>query len=224
MVKLEKPRAIIFDWDNTLVDTWPIIHRALADTFAALGKSAEMWSFDETKRRVKKSMRDSFPEIFKTDAERAGEMYQQHYRKHHLDKLSPLEGAEATLKAIQALEIPMFVVSNKKGGNLRTEVKHLAWQDYFVNVVGSDDAARDKPFSEPVIHALSPHGFEPAADIWFIGDSDIDLECAKNTGCTAILYGDFASTQPEFNATHYMQFPYARYTKEHGDLVKLFDF
>jgi phosphoglycolate phosphatase len=29
MNKLSIPRAILFDWDNTLVDTWPLIHTAM---------------------------------------------------------------------------------------------------------------------------------------------------------------------------------------------------
>ena len=29
-LKLPKPKAVIFDWDNTLVDTWPLIHQAIA--------------------------------------------------------------------------------------------------------------------------------------------------------------------------------------------------
>lgn len=214
------PRAVIFDWDNTLVDTWPIIHIALEKTFQALG--VPTWDFDTTRRRVRKSMRDSFPEIFGPDWQRAGELYQTHYREHHLAKLTPLEGALETLEAIRKLGIPMFVVSNKKGGNLRQEVEYLGWDHYFHGVTGSDDVAKDKPHADPVIHALTPHGFEPAEDIWFIGDSDIDLECAKNTNCTAVLYGDFARAQPECTDTHYAGFPYATHVPSHVELVNLF--
>jgi phosphoglycolate phosphatase len=217
---LTKPRAVIFDWDNTLVDTWPIIHIALEQTFYALGKPC--WDFETTKKRVKKSMRDSFPEIFGDDWQTAGEMYQRHYRQHHLDKLTPLSGALATLDVIQQQKLPMFVVSNKKGANLRQEIAYLGWNDYFLGITGSDDALKDKPHPEPVLHALSPHGFTPARDVWFIGDSDIDLECAKNTDCTAILYGDFAATQPEFSSTHYAGFPFAAYAETHEELVRLF--
>ena len=56
------PRAFLFDWDNTLVDSWPIIHDALNVTLTAFGK--EPWSLDETRSRVRKSMRDSFPKLF----------------------------------------------------------------------------------------------------------------------------------------------------------------
>jgi phosphoglycolate phosphatase len=43
-MKLTKPKAILFDWDNTLADTWPTIHQAMSETFAAMGQ--EPWSSD----------------------------------------------------------------------------------------------------------------------------------------------------------------------------------
>ena len=33
---LKKPKAIVFDWDNTLVDTWPIIHMAINQTMQTM--------------------------------------------------------------------------------------------------------------------------------------------------------------------------------------------
>ena len=34
-----RPRALLFDWDNTLVDTWGAIHHALTVTFEAMGET-----------------------------------------------------------------------------------------------------------------------------------------------------------------------------------------
>ena len=40
-----RPAAIVFDWDNTLVDTWPVIHESLMVTLSAMGH--EPWTFEE---------------------------------------------------------------------------------------------------------------------------------------------------------------------------------
>ena len=56
------PRAVVFDWDNTLVDTWPVIHDSMNAALAAMGHAP--WSFDETRERVRRSMREAFPEMF----------------------------------------------------------------------------------------------------------------------------------------------------------------
>ena len=37
---LVRPRAILFDWDNTLVDSWATIHEALKLVMGSLGKPA----------------------------------------------------------------------------------------------------------------------------------------------------------------------------------------
>lgn len=220
MVNLPKPRAIIYDWDNTLVDTWPIIHAALEKTFLQFG--LEPWSFDMVKARVRKSMRDSFPEIFGPNWQDAGAAYQQHYRGIHIHKLTPLEGSKQLLDCMKEAGVTQFVVSNKKGNNLREEIGHLQWTPYFAGICGADDAARDKPHPDPVHCALKGSGFEPGADIWFLGDSDIDLECAKNTGCTPLLYGPVAAAHPEFTPTHFMGFPYNAFVMSHQDMLALY--
>ena len=57
-----KPKALVFDWDNTLVDSWGTIHAALAETFEAMGHVP--WTLEETRQRVRYSMRESFPKLF----------------------------------------------------------------------------------------------------------------------------------------------------------------
>lgn len=216
---LPAPRAVIFDWDNTLVNTWPIIHGALEATFKEMGK--EPWTFAQTKGRVRKSMRDSFPEIFGEGWERAAEMYQRHYRSNHLNNLEALPLAREVLDKVRMRGLYCVVVSNKKGPNLRKEIEHLGWTKLFDNIVGADDAARDKPFVDPVHLAFDKSHITPGRDVWFVGDSEIDLECALNTGCTAILYGPDAKHHEEFSETHYLGFPYHAHVHDHAELLIL---
>ncbi len=68
-------------------------------------------------------------------------------------------------------------------------MEHLGWQPYFAQLVGADDAARDKPHPDPVHLALEGSNIQPGEHVWFIGDTVIDLECAQNTQCTPVLYG-----------------------------------
>lgn len=217
--QLPSPKAIIFDWDNTLVNTWPIIHEAMAKTFAERG--LEVWSMEQVKARVRKSMRDSFPEIFGENWHEAAAAYQAHYRSSHLHKLEALPDAREVLEAVKNLGLYSVVVSNKRGGNLREEAAHIGWTGLFDNIIGADDAPRDKPFPDPVHLALTGSGLTPSAEIWFIGDSEIDLECAKNTGCTAILYGDEARDNAEYSKTHYKGFPYHAHAQNHQQFLRM---
>ena len=93
----ERPRAVLFDWDNTLVDSWATIHAALEVTLAAMGQPR--WTLEETKARVRESLRDSFPRLFGPRWEEARRLYLDTFRAIHLDRLRPLPGAEAMLQA-----------------------------------------------------------------------------------------------------------------------------
>jgi phosphoglycolate phosphatase len=216
---LPRPIAVIFDWDNTLVNTWPIIHDALNATFREMG--TRLWELEETKARVRKSMRDSFPEIFGEQWEKAGELYQHNYRSSHLNKLEALPLAQELLVEVRRLGLYNVVVSNKKGPNLREEVRHIGWDHYFDNIIGAHDAARDKPHTDPVHMAFEKSQIRPGSDVWFIGDSEIDLECAMNAGCTGILYGESAAEHPDYSATHYQGFPYHAHVHDHSQTIQL---
>ncbi len=180
-----KPKAIIFDWDNTLVDSWVIIQDALNATFDEFG--LERWSLDETRARVAKSMRDSFPLLFGDAWERAGEVFYGHFEAIHLDRLTPLEGADEALVQLREAGIYLGVVSNKTGKLLRAEAQQLGWDAHFGQIIGAGDAARDKPAPDPVVMALAGSGIEMGDEVWFVGDAEIDLQCAHNTGCVPVL-------------------------------------
>jgi phosphoglycolate phosphatase len=218
-MNLPTPRAVIFDWDNTLVDTWPIIHDALTATFVAMGQKP--WSFDETRFKVRKSMRDSFPEVFGENWQEAGAIYQREYRANHLTKLQPLPLSREVLEEVKKHGLYSTVVSNKKGVTLKQEVENLGWGKYFDSVIGSDDAAKDKPYTDPVILAFKKTHIKPGPDVWFVGDSEIDLECAKNCGCTAILFGESAKEHPEYTQSHYLGFPYHAHLHDHEETLAL---
>lgn len=224
MVALKPPRAVIFDWDNTLVDTWPIIHKALNQTFEKYGFPT--WTEHETKQRVKHSLRDSFPKLFGDQWEEVGKDYQHFYQTNHLQQLQTLPLSEEVLKLLKERGVYTVVVSNKKGHNLRREVEHLGWEAYFSKLVGADDAERDKPHPDPVDMALAGSGIEPGADVWFVGDTVVDLECAHNTKCIPVLYGVADTGDREHcdqgTLRRYSGFDVHHHALDHTELLSLF--
>src|SRR5271169_1556747 len=184
---LSRPRAILFDWDNTLVDSWATIYEALNICMAAMGKPA--WSLAETKQRVRLSLRESFPVHFGERWEEARQIYLDHFRAIHLERLAALPDRAELLRDLVAEGIFLGVVSNKTGALLRREAKQIGWSAYFGEVVGAGDAAADKPDAAPVRLALASSGIEAGEAVWFVGDTGIDMECADNSGCVPVLLG-----------------------------------
>ena len=180
------PRAVVFDWDNTLVDSWAAIGESMNVVLRAFGRAE--WSPEEVKTQSNRALRDSFPEWFGAEWEKARDIYRTHYRSIHLLRLRPLDGAAALLQWLGDSKIPLFVVSNKLGALLRLEAGALGWTERFVALSGSLDAARDKPERDPVDAALALGGLK-ADDtrIWFVGDTPVDVQCARNSGCTPVM-------------------------------------
>lgn len=182
---IKAPYAIIFDWDNTLVDTGDAIADALNTALRAY--NLPPWDVERVKKNNVRSLRESFSEWFGNEWEQARKIFYDRYHQAHLQLLKPMPDAEALLDLLATTALPLFVVSNKRGEELRLEVEHLGWTDRFAAIVGSLDAARDKPARDPVDLALSRAELKANERIWFVGDTYGDVECARNAGCTPVL-------------------------------------
>lgn len=182
------PKAVLFDWDNTLADNWGAIHRAINAALSAMGHST--WTREETRERVRRSLRDSFPEMFGDRWEEARDIFYSTFREVQFENLGLCPGAANLLDALDRAGIPYGVVSNKTGDLLRAEAAHLGWTGRFAGaIVGAGDAAHDKPAPDPVHLALAPLAMPPAKSVWFVGDAAIDIECARAAGLSAALVG-----------------------------------
>lgn len=186
---LTSPKAILFDWDNTLIDSWGIIHHALNETLLKFGK--EPWSLDEVRQKAHRSSREAFPRLFDDHWQEAVKHFYKVVEEIHLDHLKILEGAQDLLDHLKAAKIPLGIVSNKKGDVLRREVSHLKWNHFFGPVIGAGDAEKDKPHPAPIFMALESMALSNSEDIWFLGDSPADWEAAVASGCRPIAIGNF---------------------------------
>ncbi len=196
--RIDRPRAIIFDWDNTLVDSWTILHDAINVALDAFGLAP--WTLEQTRKRVRNSLRDSFPSLFGEHAKEAEKLFYDRFAEIHLDALRPCPGAGRMLEDLDEAGLYLGVVSNKKGDFLRREAAHLGWDRYFGQIIGAFDGSRDKPAFEPVDMALAGSGISRGQQVWFAGDADIDLECAANAGCVPVLVREQPPGSGEFDA------------------------
>ena len=181
------PTAILWDWDNTLVDGWSAIAAGLNAAFDAFG--LPRWTTEEVRSRVRHSLRESFPPMFGADWERARDIFYAAVQARHLAVLTPMPGAAAALRAAAAIA-PQGVVSNKQGALLRTEAAHLGWSGFFGAVVGAGDALADKPDAAPLLLALQGCGVLAGPAVWYVGDTALDMRAARAAGCSAVLLGD----------------------------------
>jgi phosphoglycolate phosphatase len=181
------PKAVLFDWDNTLVDTLNVAQESLNEALVGVGRNP--MTPEEFAQSPHLSMRDAGPTLFGEHAERGERLFYEAVQRLHLDELLAFEGVETLLTYLTDRGIHIGVVSNKDGQVLRKEVRHLGWEDHFKHVIGSRDTSADKPSHIPVVAALEKSTILPSHDVWFVGDSMIDVLCAKASGCIPFVVG-----------------------------------
>ena len=179
------PKAILFDWDNTLVNNWEPIFTAYKETLKNLGLKKQNRS--EIIKNAKYSLRETFPRIFKDDWKKAKKTFYVAFKKIHLQKIKPMPKVEKILKIIKEKKIPCGVISNKDGNILRKEINRLGWKKYFKILVGANEAKKDKPSKYPLLLALNKIALKPNKNIWYVGDNEIDVEFAKKNKCLSIF-------------------------------------
>ena len=176
---INKPDAIIFDWDNTLVDTGDNIRKTFLATLKYMGIEPKAEYFEHY------SARDLFPKIFGKNFEKAQQYF---YNNISINNKLPLfDYSEQTVNMLFANNIPLAIISNKEGVLLNTEINNLHWQKYFAIIVGSKDCNKDKPSVVPVDFVRQKLNLTIKNTIWFIGDSEVDMQCALNSGCISII-------------------------------------
>jgi len=186
MESITIPKAILFDWDGTLVDTIPGLRMAHNHVRTTLGY--EPWTEAQFWENLKHSARELYPHVYGDKSDEALKILYDFVGANHLNYLSELDDARAILDFLSAGQVPCGVVSNKRHEYLMRELDHLGWQEYFFDVMGAGVAPRDKPAADPLLLMLerAKIGFQPH-EVWMVGDTETDLAAGTAAGCPTIL-------------------------------------
>ena len=182
----------IFDLDGTLLDTLQDLADSANYALALHGLPAR--TVEEVRRFVGNGVglliRRAVPEGTPEELERQVlRDFRAHYLVNMENKTAPYPGIPELLDALGAAGVPTAVVSNKFDG----AVKGLC-QNYFGGrigaAIGESQGVARKPAPDTVFRALAELGM-PREGAVYIGDSDVDIETAKNAGlpCISVSWG-----------------------------------
>ena len=207
-----KKTTYIFDLDGTLLDTLQDL--AAAVNFALRKNGMEEHSIDDIRRfvgnGVRKLIERAVPDGSKNP--RIDEVFadfRSYYMQHSLDTTKPYDGITEILQELKMRGCKMAVVSNKMMAATQELVAH-----FFPEIevaIGENEAEgiRKKPAPDMVFEALNRLGAEAESAV-YIGDSDVDIQTAKNAGlpCISVLWG-FRNRKflLEHGAQHFIEKP-----------------
>ncbi|MCB1539048.1 MAG: HAD hydrolase-like protein [Rhodospirillales bacterium] len=192
------PPALLFDWDNTLIDTFPVIFAGHNTVRRALGEPE--WTADQARGIIRLAAKDAFPLWYKDRAREAEQVYVDYVRARHLDTLTVFDGSRDLLRYLHETGIPAGIVSNKRGEFLRAELDALGWSSYFGVVIGADDIdGPAKPDPAGVLMALDRLKLigDARAAAWFCGDTEADLQAAAAAGVKPVFIENNPMIAPE---------------------------
>ena len=184
----------IFDLDGTLLDT--LTDLAASCNYALRTHGMPEHSIDDVRRfvgnGVRKLMERAIPDgEANPDFEATFATFREYYMHHSLDTTKPYPGIMDTLVELKARGCRLAVVSNKMMAATVELCKHF-FPDTIEVAIGENEAEgiKKKPAPDTVLAALKQLGVS-GEDAVYVGDSDVDLATARNSGlpCISVLWG-----------------------------------
>lgn len=202
------PDAVFWDWDGTIVDSYSFLNDAHNHTLVSLGLNS--FQNDEYRKYFGKPREVLYPAIYKDKCDEAKEIFQR-YVFENAHKVCVIEGVVDVLELLHQRDVKMGVVSNKKASFIREELKHTDFEEVFSIVLGAGEAQEDKPSAAPLLMALERCDIDvKSSNIWFVGDTENDLACAKSAGVISVFFEDgtqekslIGTYKPDFVFQHY---------------------
>jgi HAD superfamily hydrolase (TIGR01509 family) len=172
-------RAVLFDWDGTLLNSYEADLRAYLSMFHALGIN---W----TERELAQHYSPNWLRVYRAaqlprskwiDADRLWT------RAYQLECPSLLPGARRVVRLL-AQKYELGIVTSGNRPRVRRQLREFELAGYFSACVCSEDAAKRKPHPAPLQLALKRLRRDPKHCV-YVGDTAEDIEMARRAGVRA---------------------------------------
>nr|QGT50841.1 phosphoglycolate phosphatase [uncultured Elusimicrobia bacterium] len=178
-------KIAIFDLDGTLLNTIADLAHAANQALKTLGfpQRTEEECVSFVGNGVTKLLERSLPDDAKTpgNVARMREEFFKYYDAHLWDATFAYPGMAELLEALQMRGVMLAVASNKYQSATERLVKYFFPHVQFLEVLGQRDGVPTKPDPDIVYEILLSAGARKE-DVLYIGDSDVDMQTAKNAG------------------------------------------
>jgi len=189
-------RAILFDWDGTIVDSMP----ALFETDAAICRQIGV-PFDESifRRLFSPNWRLMYRSLGIPD-ERTDEAVRVWASTFHSDQTPPFPGVQEALARLAAAGCTLGLVTGGSRAEVEPQLARLGIDALLTVRVYGDDTAAGKPDPEPLRLALELAGAARSEDAVYIGDALDDMRMAAAAGIGGVGIVSMLADEEELTA------------------------
>jgi pyrophosphatase PpaX len=191
-------RAVVFDFDGTVANTFPIICDAFREVFKKYSgisptdaEIVAMFGPTETS-----TIRDKFPEF--DDIDPLVEDFFTRYESRHDQLVEPVPTIDRYLASLAKRGFKLGIFTGKSRRGLAISCARLFKHCHFDALITGDDVAYPKPNPEGLLKAMAILGVGPS-ECLYVGDSDSDMLAGRTAGVTVIraAWFDLGALQPE---------------------------
>jgi phosphoglycolate phosphatase len=173
-------KAVLFDFDGTLADSYPAITASVNHVRAAHGLPPlpEAEVRPHVGRGLDVLLRDLVPGA---DPARSVALYRAHHPSVMRAGTRLMPGAREALSALKGAGCRLAVCSNKNVSFTRELLDYLGLAPAVDVVLGPEDVPRRKPAPDMLLAALARLGVAPTEAL-YVGDMPIDVATARAAG------------------------------------------
>jgi phosphoglycolate phosphatase len=192
-------RAVLFDLDGTLVDSYTALTTAV--NHARATQLLPPIARSDLRDLVGEGVERLLEKVLETTQvpREALDAFEERYGEVCCVESRVLAEVTATVEHLHQRGIAMAVCTNKPTGFSVKIVEHLGLAPFFRSVIGPDAAGTRKPDPRHLLHALSTVSCEPREAL-FVGDMPIDIAAARNSGIDVAAIASGSATRRQLLA------------------------
>lgn len=192
-------KAILFDFDGTLVDSAPGIVKTMEQTFLTMGVSVP--SEAEMRATIGLPLRQALQQLAgltDEDAAKAVDVYRKLFRVYEVNYVTIFPEVIETLNKLHGQGIRMAIVTSRDEESLKLIADKRGLSALFETYVTGADGFRPKPAPDMVL-ALLDRMHLSADEALVVGDTTFDIEMGNSAHCrtVAVTYGNHSREKLE---------------------------
>jgi len=178
---MKHAQAVLFDWDGTLLDSFPASYRASLTVLRHYGINVDRERFLET---YSPNWYDSYEQlgVSRDEWDNADQMWRENYRTQ-TSSLFPF--TSALLERLDADGYRMGIVTSGDRERIFRELESFGLERFFAVVVCFEDTVEKKPHPAPLAHALEKLDLAAETTI-YVGDRPEDIAMGRKLGAFTV--------------------------------------
>ncbi len=171
-------RAVLFDFDGTLIDTNELIFKSYRKAFKkVLNRDIDD---EEILKLYGRPLYGSLME-YGEPGEMLYKVYREFNETQHDNLAKPFDGVCEGVQKISDKGYKMGIVTSKRMHLVKRGLDLIGIADFFDVIITPDDTQKGKPDPEPILLGCEKLDVLPEETI-YVGDSVFDMQAAKSAG------------------------------------------